>query len=262
MAIVLTPVHEGELWAGSTWAVEDEDALAALIARVAIGQSRVAARILNEDGLIPDNYPMGGHEGARHLLRVGRSGDPAHRDGWMFQVISWIAARRANRPGLIRPPHMRHADKGLDGLLVEFDEAEIARVVISEEKATKNARNMVRDAVWPEFEDFETGRRDAELVDGVSTLLAGSGHPNSDAVVAAILWNEKRAYRVAVTINDTHASEQGRKALYKGYETAVPGESSRRRAEAFHVADLRPWFDALAVKAIAVIDVEEAAINV
>ena len=242
--------------------VEDENALVELLARVAIGQARVAERILHEDGLVHIHYPMGGYEGARNLLKVGPSGDPAHRDGWMFQVISWIAAHRAGRSGVIRSPHMRHADKGLDGLLVEFDDMEIARVVISEEKATGNARNMVRDRVWPEFQDFETGRRDAELVDGVSTLLAGVGHPNPDAVVAAILWTEKRAYRVAVTIDDTHASKKGLKALYKGYEGAVSGEIDRRRAEAFPVQDLRPWFESIAVKATAIIDAEEAAINV
>lgn len=262
MTILLTPVSEGELWSGSTWAIDDEDALASLIARVAIGQARVAERILQEDGLVDVGYPMGGHEAARNLLRVGPSGDPAHRDGWMFQVISWFAAHRAGRYGLIRSPHMRHADKGLDGLLVEFDDAEVARVVVSEEKATQNARKMVRDKVWPEFRDFETGRRDAELIDGVSTLLAGCGHANPDAVVAAILWADKRAYRVAVTIDEEHSSSEGRKALYKGYEAAVAGDVSRRRAEAFEVQNMRPWFASLAAKATAIIDAEEAVINV
>lgn len=262
MVIALTPVKEGELWTGCTWMVEDENALAGLLARVAIGQSRVAERILREDGLIDISYPRGGHESARNLLKVGPSGDPAHRDGWIFQVISWLASHRAGKPGVIRSPHMRHADKGLDGLLVEFDDTEIACVVISEEKATGNARTMVRDRVWPEFQDFETGRRDAELVDGVSALLAGGGHPNSDAVVAAILWTEKRAYRVAVTINDTHASALGLKALYKGYEAAVSGQIGRRRAEAFQVQNLRPWFENIAVKATAIIDAEEAIISV
>ena len=67
----------------------------------------------------------------------------------MFQVISWIAAHRADRLALIRSPHMRHADKGVDGLMVEFNDTKIARVVISEEKGTGNARTMVRDRVWP-----------------------------------------------------------------------------------------------------------------
>lgn len=262
MVIALTPVREGELWAGFTWTVQDENALAELLARVAIGQARVAERILQEDGLVHIGYPKGGHEAARNLLKVGPSGDPSHRDGWMFQVISWIAAHRAGKPGVIRSPQMRHADKGLDGLLVEFDDTEIARAVISEEKATGNARTMVRDRVWPEFQDFETGRRDAELVDGVSTLLAGSGHPNPDTVVAAILWTEKRAYRVAVTIDGTHASSKGLKALYKGYEAVVVGEIGRRRAEAFQVQDLRPWFENIAVKATSIIDAEEVDINV
>jgi len=262
MAIALTPVREGELWAGSTWTVENEQLLAELIARVAIGQARVAERILFEDDLVPILYPTGGYEAARNLLKLGPSGDPAHRDGWMFQVISWIAAHRAGKPGVIRSPHMRHADKGLDGLLVEFDDREVARVIISEEKATKNARKMVRDKVWPEFVDFETGRRDAELIDGVSTLLAGSGHPNPDAVVAAILWTEKRAYRVAVTIDDKHTSRKGRKALYKGYEKQVLGKVGRRRAETLHVKHLREWFNCIALKATAVIDAEESADDV
>jgi len=262
MVIALTPIREGELWTGSTWTVDDEDALAELLARVAIGQARVAERILRDDGLVHIGYPMGGYEAARNLLKIGPSGDPAHRDGWMFQVMSWIAAHRAGRQGVIRSPHMRHADKGLDGLSVEFDETEIARVVISEEKATGNPRPMVRDRVWPEFKDFETGRRDAELVDGVSTLLAGACHPNPDAVVAAILWEEKRSYRVAVTIEAKHASAKGLKALYKGYDVAVSGKISRRRAEAFQITDLRPWFERIAAKATAIINSVEADTNV
>lgn len=81
-------------------------------------------------------------------------------------------------------------------------------------------------------------------------------------MVAAILWTEKRAYRVAVTIDDTHASGKGLKALYKGYEAAVSGEIGRRRAEAFQVQDLRPWFETIASKATAIIDAKEAATNV
>jgi len=76
MVIALTPIREGDLWSGSTWTVEDENALAGLLARVAIGQARVAERILHEDGLVDINYPMGGYESARNLLKLGPSGDP------------------------------------------------------------------------------------------------------------------------------------------------------------------------------------------
>ena len=60
-------------------------------------------------------------------------------------------------------------------------------------------------------------------------------------------------------MDDKHTTAAGRKKLYEGYEKAVIGEIGRRRAEAFHVQDLRPWFEGMALKAIAVIDAEEAA---
>jgi len=262
MPITLIPVSEKDIWTGSTWVIEDEDALAELIARVAIGQSRVVERILRATGASSPGYPKGGFDGARELLLVEPGCKPYHRDGWMFQVISWIAAHRRSLDDLIRAPHMIQADKGLDGLLVEFDVDEIARVVISEEKATKNPLKMVRSEVWPEFVDFESGRRDNELIASVTSLLATSDDPDPDETVANILWQNKRAYRVAVTVGDAHSTKQGRKILYKGYEAAVPGEVARRRAETLYVPDVRTWFAQIADKARAVIDAEEVKSNV
>ena len=263
MVVTLNAVQEGELWSGFVWEIQDENKLAELLARVAIGQARVAERILNEDGLVGTSYPKSGYQAARNLLQVGPSGDQSHRDGWIFQVISWIAAHATGNPNIIiRPPHIRHADKGLDGLLIEFEDNEVARVVISEDKATRNAREMVRDHVWPEFQNFETGNRDAELIDGVSMLLTGNRYPEPDEVVAALLWEEKRAYRVAVTINASNASQAGLKKLYKGYEGAVSGDINRRRVEAFQVDALRSWFEDIAIKATKIINAQEVASNV
>ena len=65
-----------------------------------------------------------------------------------------------------------------------------------------------------------------------------------------------------MTVDQNHISDEGRKALFKGYEKAVLGGIGRRRAEAFHVKDFRDWFDQIALKAISIIDAEEAAANV
>ncbi len=187
-------------------AVDDEDALANLIARVAIGQARVVERILRATDARPLGYPKGGFEGARDLLSVEAGKDPYHRDGWVFQVIAWIAAHRQNEEALIRAPQMIKADKGLDGMVIEFDDDNIAWVVICEEKATENPRQKVQSAVWPEFKMFETGARDNELVASVTALLERSNDPDPDRTVANILWQEKRAYRVAVTVGETHST--------------------------------------------------------
>jgi len=160
-----------DCWSGSTWTIEDENELAKLIANVAIGQSRTVERILRATGDLPARYPKGGFAGACKLLTVGTSEKTYHRDGWIFQVIAWIAAHRFDDEALIRAPQMIKVDKGLDGLIIEFGNDGIAHVVICEEKATKNPRKQVKSKVWQEFEQFETGERDNELIASVTSLL-------------------------------------------------------------------------------------------
>ena len=257
MPISITPVAEKDCWSGSTWTVEDEDELAELIARVAIGQSRTVERILQATGDLPASYPKGGFEGARKLLTVGTGDKTYHRDGWVFQVIAWIAAHRFDEDALIRSPQMIKADKGLDGLMIEFNDDGIAHVVICEEKATQHPRQKVKSQVWPEFEQFETGARDNELVASVTSLLEKSGDPDPDKTVADILWKERRAYRVAVTVGEKHASPKGRKRLFKGYEEKVLGDVDRRRAETLVLDDVREWLDDIAEKALVAINEAE-----
>jgi len=255
--ISFIPTGEKDCWFGSTWMIEDEDVLADMIARVAIGQSRTVERILHATDASLVEYPTGGFVGARSLLAVEEGQDSYHRDGWVFQVISWIAAHSQDDDALIRAPQMIKADKGLDGLIVEFNDDGVAQAIICEEKATENARQKVQSAVWPEFMDFETGARDNELVASVTALLAQSGDLDPDRAVADILWQDTRAYRVAVTVDGTHRDDVGRKSLFKGYEVAVSGDVTRRRAETLFLDDMRSWVDLLAMKAVAIIDVVE-----
>lgn len=254
MPISFTPINEEDCWSGSTWTVDDEDALAAMIARVALGQSRIVEHILKATDALPADYPTGGFAGAKKLLTVEDGADPYHRDGWVFQVISWIAAHRQNADALIRAPQMIKADKGMDGLIVEFNDGNVARAVICEEKATENARQKVKGAVWPEFANFETGARDNELVATVTSLLERSRYPEPDKTVADVLWSKTRAYRVAVTVGKGHSSEAGRKLLFKGYEGVVSGEVDRRRAETLLLDDIRKWIDKIAEKALAIVN--------
>ena len=120
MPITLTPFEDGELCHGWSWTIADEEALARQIAIVAVGHSRHVERILAGAQLAPAPTTASSAKAAVKLLTVAGN-DPSHRDGWMFQVISWIAAHRATPGGLIRAPQMRLADKGFDGLQLELD---------------------------------------------------------------------------------------------------------------------------------------------
>ena len=202
--------------------------------------------------------PSNGAQGARRLLTVTNDHSAFHRDGWVFQVISWVAAHlqgaQAEDKTLIRPPQMIHAQKGQDGLVIEYADDNIARVVICEDKATNSPRERFRTEVLPDFDHYETGARDNELIAGVTSVLGGNNIDNADQIVANILWDDQRAYRVAVTVPPSHTSIPAQKGLFEGFEDSVQGDVNRRRVELMPLSCLRPWLNALADKALAIID--------
>ncbi|MEP3332396.1 hypothetical protein [Sedimentitalea sp.] len=234
--------------------------LARHLAKVALGQYRHVAKVLAATQAA-DVVPFASaFEGARSLL-ISKQKDPWHRDGWVFQVISWIAAHLSSEGELITPPHMQHADKGFDGLHLHIDAetGKVCKAVLCEDKATTNSRNKVQSQVWPEFESFEAGTRDHELVARVTSLLETRPEVDPDEAIAGVLWDDARSYRVAVTIGDEHNSEGGLNKLFKGYDDNVEGDVERRRAETLYVKDLRLWMTCIVDKALAVLEELEAA---
>lgn len=262
MPISFTPIEEKDSWFGTTWSIDDENELAKIIARVAIGQARVAEKILRTTNSPLPKYPKSGFSAARELLAVKSGEKTYHRDGWVFQVISWVAAQLSYKNAYIRMPQMIKADKGLDGLLIEVDGDSISKAVILEDKATENPRQKIQSSVLPEFEIFERGERDNELIASVTSLLERSSCTDPDSLVAEILWDEKRAYRIAVTVGDAHATAGGLKKLFKGYDVSVSGDREKRRGDTLHLKDFRAWIDEISNKAIDIIDMEERKNNV
>ena len=254
MSITLTPFDHDDLCHGHTWTVEDEGVLADQIARIALGQSRHVQNILAGANLGPPSTTANAAESAIELLTVAGD-DPWHRDGWMFQAMSWIAANRATPGGIIRAPHMILADKGFDGLQLELDNKKgvVVAAVIFEDKATTSPRDTIRDDVWCKFSKLEAGERENLLTAEVTALLQTQQDVDPDIAIENIIWKEARHYRVSITVGDTHADDAGRLRLFKGYDTVAKGAVNRRRAEAFHIQNLRIWMDALAQTAIAAV---------
>lgn len=252
MPISFTPIENRKRWAGHDWSIDSDDELAELVAHVALGQYRHVLHVLAETDCIAAAPTRSVLEGARQLLTVPSGADPFHRDGWLFQVVAWIAARVQNETSLIAPPHMQHAEKGFDGLHVHIDEeaGTVRTAVICEDKATTNPRQTIRDQVWKEFETLETGERDNLLAAKVSTLLESRHDLDPDQAIRQVFWNQARAYRIAITVDDTHGDANGRRRLFKGYHKAVSGDVSRRRAETLHLDDLRSWMDRIATMAL------------
>lgn len=239
---------------GSTWTVQDEGTLADQIASVAIGQSLHVQRILAGANLgAAPNTKTAATSAVTLLTVVG--GDPWHRDGWMFQVMSWIAAHTANPGGAIRSPHMILAHKGFDGLELEIDDkaGNVSAVIIFEDKATDNPRKTIREEVWPDFKQLEAGDRENVLTAEVVSLLQTLPAVDPDVAIQKIIWKQARHFRVCITVGDSHSTSAGRLRLFRNYEKIAVGAIKKRRAETFYVNDLRGWMSGLAAKAIAAI---------
>jgi hypothetical protein len=251
MPITFSVISNKEDWTGSSWTIAKDDELAELIAKVALGQSRYVRRVLKETGFAAPDPKETELAGALKLLTATDQKKPWHRDGWMFQVISWIAAHLQDPSGLIAPPHMIHAHKGFDGVHVRVDPKtnQVTCVVICEEKATDNARKMVRDRIWKEFEGMQNGERDNELAAEVTRLLETAKGIDVDAAVETIVWKNARHYRIAITIGDEHNDADGHQKLFDGYNAVVNGEVIRRRGEVLYLEDVRVWMAALAANA-------------
>lgn len=161
MTLTLVPIDHGELCHGWAWTIDDEDVLAERVARIVLGQYRHVAKILSGAGVPGPAANAEQANAALKQLTLAEGEDPWHRDGWLFQAISWIAAHQQPSASLTRMPHIRKADKGFDGMQLELNEAgtSVTSVVVFEDKATDKARDTIRDDVWPGIVALEKGER-------------------------------------------------------------------------------------------------------
>ncbi|MDE4130482.1 hypothetical protein PXK18_17690, partial [Phaeobacter gallaeciensis] len=110
MTLKLVPIDHGELCHGWAWSIDDEDALAEQVARIVLGQYRHVAKILSGAGVPGPAANAEQATAAIKQLTLAEGDDPWHRDGWLFQAISWIAAHQQPAASLTRMPHIRKAD--------------------------------------------------------------------------------------------------------------------------------------------------------
>lgn len=246
MTITLTAIDHEDLCHGWSWTIEDEDTLATSVARVALGQAKHVVRVL--DGLTAKPVKTTAEHVADALARLAPDADGSFYkcDGWLLQTISWIAAHQNRKGAILRLPHIRKADHGFDGLQIELstDKATVTTVVIFEDKATTSPRDTIRDDVWPSIAALEAGGRVTELTQDVTAVLEAQQQVmpiDVEDAVDNILWKEARAYRVSITVGDTHATNAARAGLFSGYAEKAPGPKKKRRAETIYFPNMREW---------------------
>lgn len=251
---------------GTRWNVGTLDDLAKIIVIIAMGQAMHAARIISK--LLPPE-PVINKESLRADAKRALSirGDTEekrkvsrfHRDGLIFEIISWIAAKMSNKKALLRDPHVKSTTQGLDGLMIELDDDQtvIIRATIFEDKCSEDPRRVFHEEIMPAFLKYHNGERASELLAAAAPLLKTSNLCEENIVAAAtrILDKEYRAYRgcLATTLDDD--CRKRRMRIFQGFESLGEISESQRIGGVLVTGEnLRAWFDDVAMRAIAYID--------
>lgn len=245
-----TPNHHGH-----EWTITDEIELARLVALLVLGHHTHVSKVISE----LSDQPVPSHD-AMLVKAIDQLSEPEtdplrwHRDGWVFQMISWIAASLTitSQVAAIRAPHARPADKGQDGLIVYLSPGADAvhQVVVCEDKATERPRNTITSKVWPELVEYESGSRDAEIVSDLQIALGQAGHENIHDIIKSVHWDRHRCYRLGITALPEHNNQAARMDLFQGYNDKVSGDINRRCAEVILFEDIRAWMDEFCTYAI------------
>lgn len=237
--------------------INDEMELAGHVGRIILGHFAHVKRILRELTTTPPRAEESAIGAAIGILQsTGKSKyDIEKRDGWVFQIISWLALFNANRGHSFycQPPHDAPAQHGIDNVGIILDEHDvITNVIITEDKCTDDNHRVLIPRIWKEFEEFEMGGRNNKLVSRVSAMI--DNLKDGDVLAANennIYKSELRQYRVGINRNDEHQSKAQRIKLFKNYDTCVTGDEPLRRfASTLHQPDIRAWMEQFSVKVI------------
>lgn len=258
---------------GSKWTIANEDQLAGLIATIVMGQAMQAEHII--ESLLPA-VPAFTNEALKQeaiikftvqeVKQSPRVGYPrVHRDGLIFELISWIAAKQVSGDRcFLKDPHTSATSQGLDGIMIELsnDRSEISKSTIFEDKCVESPRNTFTQKVIPGFLDRHSNTRNAELIAAAANLIKMSGASNVQAMsmVNKVMDNSCRHYRAGFALTQKFDDEEAQKSLFEGYGKINDINRDQRIGASLIVnGELRDWFDTLADKIVCYIQNLEVA---
>lgn len=230
----------------------DKDLLAKYVSEMLLGHHFHILRIINS---LAVTFPIQPNSSIDQLIQKIQDATIEKRDGWLFQMISWIVLAKKNVeiPFYSNFPHFAPAQHGIDGLAITLNsDNTIKNVIITEDKCTTSPRGKITQQVFPEFEEFEKGAKDNALI-GIISILLGSLNAGEilQSIQNDIFKKSNRLYRIGITRDAGHNSIDGRNKLFLNYDKSVLGDTSERRsASSIYLVDMRNWMQDFADKVI------------
>lgn len=210
-----------------------------------------ALRLLSYDSSDLDSDLLNADKSIKAAAKKKLDARVSHRDGLLFQHISWLAASSQFPKALKAPPHARAADKGFDGVLlnVETMPTGISSLILCEDKASIKPRPIVTSQVWPEIKTISSGDRDIEIIASVTSLLSSVGEDEREEILNAVTWARVIQFRVALAAGVDQKKEGEYKHLFIGFDEMNPvGCEKTRFAEIMPMPDVRLFLNEIAVK--------------
>lgn len=157
-------------------------------------------------------------------------------DGWLFQMISWLQLAYQYKESAFffqQAPHPQPSMHGIDGFAVKLTSCNtIERIVITEDKCTEDAKATIMNKVWPEFRGMEKGEKNNAIFQLTEALIGYQLGEQFESIQNDIVKEKYRQYRVGITRQVTHNSDDGRKKLFRGYDKIISGNDIFRRTAA------------------------------
>jgi hypothetical protein len=239
--------HETELL------IKDIHILAEQVGLLLLGKHRHVASILAAKSRSVTSSTQTMIDRAQRQLTVSTEIERWKRDGWLFQMMTWISVRMENTGVTIvsQAPHTNPAQHGIDGLAIVLTSTnKISALIIAEDKYTENPRKTILKEVWPEFKLFEKGEFDSQLVTQTTMLLGNLSDDEIDEMIENDIYKtSNRIYRAGITPLHKNNTPAKRKKLFKGYDLCVKGTlQDRRQALSFSQPNIRDWMDDFSVE--------------
>lgn len=246
MPIKLIEFNESPLVLGFKIEVTNKELLAKYVSTLLLGYQNHIEKIIqsqdNNKPIIPDRNID------RLIQKIDIDIEKTKRDGWLFQMISWISIQIAFKEKKLysQIPHDAPAQHGIDGILVILnDQGKLESIIITEDKATENPRNVIQQQVFPEFKEFELGEHDNKLVNRVTGFLKQiSSNELMEEIQNDIYRLDLRKYRIGITHDSNYSASDGYRRLFKDYDSAVTDQHNiRRTAATFFDSNIRNWME-------------------
>jgi hypothetical protein len=246
MPIIATAMPAHPECDGDQWTIDDVDEIAELAAHILVGRAFHAALILQ--GVRLEEGPITADIKAKlnTELHPNNEARTHHRDGVLFEIICWIAAKITASPNeALTYPHLKATNQGADCIkvLVDPQTAFLQTATVYEYKCTTNWRGLFRDDVMKTFRQYASGERDNQLSQEAIALFEKMGLQGLQLKAAydRLIQQRPLAYRASLTVEPGAFTADQRLALFAGFD-GVGATVADRLGDTLPLEDIRRWF--------------------